>query len=98
MTIPKGIGGGFEFTVLQRNLKKWHKRPWTSLCLRVLKESNKSRFNSVSRQDQCINHVPLPFGIVACTFFLTTFLEIAVCNRLQVSSLKYLFSRLELLA
>ena len=28
-TIPKGIVGGFEFTVLQRNLKKWHKRPWT---------------------------------------------------------------------
>ena len=28
-TIPKGIVGGFEFTVLQRNLKKWHERPWT---------------------------------------------------------------------
>ena len=24
-TIPKGIVGGFEFTVLQRNLKEWHK-------------------------------------------------------------------------
>ena len=21
--------GGFEFTVLQRNLKEWHERPWT---------------------------------------------------------------------
>ena len=28
-TIPKGIVGGFEFAVLQRNLKEWHKRPWT---------------------------------------------------------------------
>ena len=28
-TIPKGIVGGFEFTVLQRNLKKWYERPWT---------------------------------------------------------------------
>ena len=28
-TIPKGFVGGFEFTVLQRNLKKWHERPWT---------------------------------------------------------------------
>ena len=28
-TISKGIVGGFEFTVLQRNLKKWHERPWT---------------------------------------------------------------------
>ena len=28
-TISKGIVGGFEFTVLQRNLKEWHERPWT---------------------------------------------------------------------
>ena len=28
-TIPKGFVGGFEFTVLKRNLKEWHKRPWT---------------------------------------------------------------------
>ena len=33
-TIPKGIVGGFEFNVLQRNLKEW---PWT--CLRLLKEA-----------------------------------------------------------
>ena len=25
-TIPKGVVGGFEFTVLPRNLKEWHKR------------------------------------------------------------------------
>ena len=31
-TIPKGIVGGFEFNVLQRNLKEWHERPWTSVC------------------------------------------------------------------
>ena len=45
-TIPKGIVGGFEFFVLQRNLKEWHERPWT--CLRMLKESNDRRFNSYS--------------------------------------------------
>ena len=28
-TTPKGIVGGFEFTVLQRNLKELHDRPWT---------------------------------------------------------------------
>ena len=28
-TIPKGIVSGFEFTVVQRNLKEWHERPWT---------------------------------------------------------------------
>ena len=31
-TIPKGIVGGFEFAVLQRNLKEWHKRLWTYVC------------------------------------------------------------------
>ena len=31
-TIPKGIVGGVEFTVLQRNLKEWHERPWTYVC------------------------------------------------------------------
>ena len=49
-TIPKGIVGGFEFAVLQRNLKEWHKRPWElmGVCLRVLKESNKRSFDSYS--------------------------------------------------
>ena len=31
-TIPKGIVGGFEFTVIQRNLKEWHERPWMCVC------------------------------------------------------------------
>ena len=30
--IPKGIVGGFEFAVPQRNLKEWHKRPCTYVC------------------------------------------------------------------
>ena len=47
-TIPKGIVGGFEFTVLERNLKEWHERP--CICLRVLKESSKTSFDSYSRQ------------------------------------------------
>ena len=29
---PKGILGGFEFTVFQRNLKEWLERPWTYVC------------------------------------------------------------------
>ena len=45
--IPKGIVGGFEFAVPQKNLKEWHERPWT-VCLWVLKESNKSRFDRYS--------------------------------------------------
>ena len=31
-TIPKGIMGGFEFTVLQRNLKEVHQMPRTKIC------------------------------------------------------------------
>ena len=31
-TIPKGIVGGFECTILQRNLKEWHGRPRTYVC------------------------------------------------------------------
>ena len=45
-TIPKGIVGGFELTVLQRHLKEWNEWPWMYVCLRVLKGSNKSRFDS----------------------------------------------------
>ena len=49
------------------------------VCLQVLKESNKSRFDSSVCQEQCIDQHPiLPFRIVACTFFPTTILEIAV--------------------
>ena len=49
-TIPKGIVGGFEFSVLQRNLKELA-RTAMEKCFRVLKESNKSRFDSYSRQE-----------------------------------------------
>ena len=31
-TISKGIVGGFEFTVLQRNLREWEERPWIYVC------------------------------------------------------------------
>ena len=31
-TTPKGIVGGFECTVFQRNLKEWQERPWTYVC------------------------------------------------------------------
>ena len=52
----------------------------TDISLRVLKESNKSRFNrySVRNSVLIIIYPILPFGIVACTFFVTTFLKIAV--------------------
>ena len=39
-TIPKGVVGGFEFSVLQRNLKELARKAM-EVCFRVLKESNK---------------------------------------------------------
>ena len=52
------------------------------ICLWVLKESNKSRFNSYCWQEQCIiefwSYSMLPYGTVTCTLFPTTFLKRAV--------------------
>ena len=48
-TILKGIVGGFEFSFFQRNLKEFARKA-IEMCLRVLKESNKSRSDSYSRQ------------------------------------------------
>ena len=56
-TIPKGIVGGFEFTVLQGNLKELALKAM-KMCLQVLTENNKIRFDSYSRQEQCIDHIP----------------------------------------
>ena len=39
------------------------------VCLRVLKESNKSRFDSYSVRNSVLINPILPFGIVACTSF-----------------------------
>ena len=56
-TILKGIVGGFEFSVLQRNLKELARKA-TEMCFQLIEESNKSRFDSYSCQEQCIDHIP----------------------------------------
>ena len=53
-TIPKGIVGGFEFTVLQRNLQEWHERPWTYVYKILLKERNNRRFGSYSVRNRLL--------------------------------------------
>ena len=68
-TIPKGIVVGFEFTVLQRNLKELAQKAMKK-CLRVLTESNESSFDSYSRQEQCIDHIPYYLsGLSRANFF-----------------------------
>ena len=78
-TILKGIVGGFEFSFFQRNLKELARKAM-EMCLRVLKERNKSRIDSYSHQEQCIDHIPYYLSGLSLHFFPTTFLEIAVCN------------------
>ena len=56
-TVPKGIVGGFEFSVLQRNLKELARKAM-EMYFGVLEESNKSRFDSYGCQEQCIDHIP----------------------------------------
>ena len=72
-TIPKGIVGSFELTVLHRNLKELARKAM-KMCLRVLKESIKSRFDSYSRQEQSIDHMPYYLsGLSRAHFFRQPF-------------------------
>ena len=52
------------------------------MCLRVLKESDKSRFDSYSVRNSVFSYPILPSGIVTCTFSTITF-QIAVKSALK---------------
>ena len=70
---PERHCGGFKFTVLQRSLKELARKAM-EMCLQVLKESNKSRFDSYSRQQQCIDHIPYYLsGLLRAHFFQQPF-------------------------
>ena len=72
-TILKGTVGGSEFSFLQRNLKELARKAM-EMCLRVLMESYKSRFDSYSRQEQCIDHIPYYLsGLSRVQFFRQPF-------------------------
>ena len=81
----KGIVGGFEFTVFQRSLKELAGKA-VDICLRVLKESNKSRFDHYS-QEQCIELIPdYLSGLSRAHFFRQPFskqLQMCACQPLQ---------------
>ena len=72
-TILKGIVGGFKFSFFQRNLNELARKAM-EMCLRVLKESNKSRFDSYNRQEHCIDHIPYYLsGLSRAHFFRQPF-------------------------
>ena len=60
--------------------KNWHKRPWKCVCERKGKQQ-KWVWQLQSSGTVYQSYPILPFGIVACTLFPTTFLEIAVLLR-----------------
>ena len=64
-------------------------REATDICWRVLMESNNSRFDSYSREEQCIDHIPhFLSGLSRAHFFPTTFLEIAVYKGISTARFK----------
>ena len=71
-TIPKGIVGGFEFTVLSKKFERMA-REVMDMCLRLLKESNKVGSIATMSGTAYCSYPILPFGIVACTFFRQPF-------------------------
>ena len=77
-TIPKGIVGGFDCTVLQRNLKQCHGRPRTFVCECWTKVTKVGSTTTVVRNNVLIiSHITLQD--CRMHIFSTTFLEIVVC-------------------
>ena len=76
-TIPIGIVGGFEITVLHGNFERIA-REAMDVCFRVLKGNSKSRFDSYSVRNSVLIISHITFRDYRVHFFPTTFLEIAV--------------------
>ena len=91
-TIPKGIVGGFECSDLQGNVKNWYGRPRTYV-LRVLKESNKSMFDSYSRQEQCIDHIPYYLSGLSRAHFFSDNLSRNSCIKYDEKARGWCFQR-----
>ena len=71
------IVGGFEFTVLQRNLKEWHERQ--RRMFRNAKGKQQKKIRQLLCQQQRIDHIQYYIsGKSRAHFFPTTLLEIAV--------------------
>ena len=67
----KGIVGGFEGTVLQRNLKECYRKPQTYVYEYSRKATKVGLTASVVSNS--VSYPIFPFRIVACTFLATTF-------------------------
>ena len=70
-TIPKGIVGDFEFTFLSKKFERMA-REAMDICLRVLKESNKSRFDRYSVRNSVL--------LISHTFISHTLITFRDCR------------------
>ena len=81
-TILKDIVGGFEFSFFSKKFErigtKGHGNVFASA------KGKKSRIDSYSHQEQCIDHIPYYLSGLSLHFFPTTFLEIAVFNEDEI--------------
>ena len=73
----KGIVDGFESTVLQRNLREWHKTPWTYVCYCWRKTTKVGSTASVSGTVY-LSYPYYQSELSRAHFFPTTFVKIAV--------------------
>ena len=80
-TIPKGIVGDFEITVLHRNFERMAREAMDCVSDGVLRRSSKSRLDSYNVRNSVwvISHIT--FLEYCVYFFPTTFLEIAVYRK-----------------
>ena len=72
-TTTKGIVGGFEFTVFQRNLKEWQERPWTYVC------------EWLQCQEQCIEHIPCYLSGLSPAHFFDNLSQNSCISDLNIS-------------
>ena len=71
--IPEKYCGWFWVHCSSNKFKRMPQQAM-DVCLRVLKESNKSRFDSYSRQEQCIENIPYYLsGLSRAHFFWQPF-------------------------
>ena len=77
-TIPKGIVGSFELSLLQRNLKEWHEMPMDVCFANAKGKQQYRRFDSFGVRNSVLIISHITFRYCRVHIFQTTFLEIAV--------------------
>ena len=80
-TIPKGVVGGFELTVLQRNLKERLERQWAYACECYRKAA---KVVSTATVEQSIDHIPYFLSGLSRARFFRQPRKIAVYVRFTV--------------